>query len=263
MLSRFHGVPLIAAVFGLAMLLATTHPAPALAAGKNKRKKTPDVPRPESDYPGTLQPSTEAPQAWEGSPNPQPASPQGWQAVPRPQRPMPSTQFHEHLSAPWMYPGYSNMFVPGGPMTSFPMPNRGETPNRYQPYPPSYLRGPFAPLPFPNANPEAAPDHGTIEVFLPVANADVYLNGQKMKGTGKDRTFTTGLLQPNQVYQYYVTAKYSQNGEPYTDYRKVVVGPGEYNVADFTRPPSANPIRLPSGPVNQNEVAPYTGPHYY
>ena len=53
-----------------------------------------------------------------------------------------------------------------------------------------------------------------------------------------------------------MTATFKQNGESVTQYRKVVLGAGEYNVADFTRPPEENPIRLPAGPVDPNTVAP-------
>jgi uncharacterized protein (TIGR03000 family) len=84
----------------------------------------------------------------------------------------------------------------------------------------------------------------------------VYLNGQKMRGEGKDRKFTTPVLQSNKEYQYWVTATFKQNGESVTQYRKVVLGAGDYNVADFTRPPEENPIRLPAGPVDPNTVAP-------
>ena len=52
-----------------------------------------------------------------------------------------------------------------------------------------------------------------IHVFLPTKGAIVYLNGQKMHGTGKDRRFTTAVLPPNQEFQYWVTATFNQNGE--------------------------------------------------
>ena len=52
------------------------------------------------------------------------------------------------------------------------------------PYPPGYIVGPYAPMPFSNYNPRSPRDKGTIEVFLPVANARVYLNGELTRGTG-------------------------------------------------------------------------------
>ena len=55
-----------------------------------------------------------------------------------------------------------------------------------------------------------------------------------------------------------MTATFQQNGESVTQYRKAIVGAGEYTVADFTRPPEANPIRLPAGPVDPGSVVPPT-----
>ena len=165
---------------------------------------------------------------------------------------------HYHFDAPpsWMYPSYHAPIVPGGPLTSFTLPGPWIPPTATQPYPPGYLVGPFTPLPFRDRNPQAPADKGIIEVFLPDGNADVYLNGQKMLGTGKTRKFTTPLLPLSTEYQYYVTASYKANGEMVTQYRKVEVGAGEYTVADFTRPALDNPTRLPSGPVDPNLAVP-------
>ena len=41
-----------------------------------------------------------------------------------------------------------------------------------------------------------------------------------------------------------------------TQYRKAIVGAGEYTVVDVTRPPEANPVHLPAGPVDPNSVVP-------
>jgi uncharacterized protein (TIGR03000 family) len=163
---------------------------------------------------------------------------------------------HVHSSPLGIYPGYDSPYVPGGPMTSFPLPYPYRAPTQAHPYPSWYLPGLFAAPPFENTNPRAPRDKGVIDVFLPVADAKVYLNGQEMRGTGKNRTLTTPLLPLNQEYQYYVTVRYKKDGETVTDYRKLDLGAGEYTVADFTRPPLDNPGKLPPGPVNQNEVVP-------
>jgi uncharacterized protein (TIGR03000 family) len=136
------------------------------------------------------------------------------------------------------------------------MPPAAFTPTQSNPYPQGYLYGPYAPTGFQNFNPSAPSAQGVIHVFLPSKNAVVYLNGQKMRGTGKDRKFTTPMLPANQSFQYWVTATFDENGESTTHYRKVDVGAGEYTVADFTRPPEANPVKLPTGPVNQSEAYP-------
>jgi len=131
-------------------------------------------------------------------------------------------------------------------------------------YPPGDVVGPYEPLPFPNYNPQADPDKGTIEVILPVYAAKVYLNGERMRGTGIVRIYTTAVLPfnrsylhppfDNREYQYQVTAKYADGGRVVTKYRKIDVGAGEYAVADFTHPALNNPIHLPPGLVDENEV---------
>ena len=163
---------------------------------------------------------------------------------------------HAYSSPLGTYPGYDSPFVPGGPMTSFPLPQKWTPPTQAHPYPSWYLPGSFTAPPFENTSPRAPQDKGVIDVFLPVADAEVYLNGQKMRGTGKKRKLTTPLLPLDKVFQYYVTVRYQKDGEMVDEYRKVDVGAGEYTVADFTRPPLDNPMKLPSGPVDPNEVAP-------
>lgn len=137
--------------------------------------------------------------------------------------------------------------------------NYGPMPNFSQGSPSfgGYFPGPFAPLPGQNTNPNAPTAQGVIHVFLPTSDAVVYINGQQLRAKkGKDRKFTTPVLPTNREFQYWVTASFNRNGESVTEYRKVDVGAGEYTVADFTRPPEENPIKLPPGPVDPNSVVP-------
>ena len=84
-------------------------------------------------------------------------------------------------------------------------------------------------------------------VFLPNGRSRATLKGEKdARGKGKDRKITTAVLQSDKEYQYWVTATFQQNGEKVTQYRKVILGAGEYNVADFTRP--RRTVLLPAGP---------------
>jgi uncharacterized protein (TIGR03000 family) len=132
-------------------------------------------------------------------------------------------------------------------------------PTAAQPYPPGSISGGFAPIGFQNTAPGALPAQGVIHVFLPTSDAVVYINGQQLLAKkGKDRKFTTPALPSNREFQYWVTATFAQNGESVTQYRKAIVGTGEYTVVDFTRPPEENPIRLPAGPVDPNSVFPPT-----
>ena len=94
------------------------------------------------------------------------------------------------------------------PIASYALPPATFSPTPANPYPAGYIPGPFAPIGFQNLNPNAPTAQGVIHVFLPTKDAVVYLNGQKMRGTGKDRKFTTPVLQANQEYQYWVTATF-------------------------------------------------------
>ena len=53
-----------------------------------------------------------------------------------------------------------------------------------------------APLPMSNTAAGVPTAQAVIHVFLPTADAVVYLNGHKMRGTGKDRRIATGPLPP-------------------------------------------------------------------
>ena len=68
----------------------------------------------------------------------------------------------------------------------------GWRPTPAQPYPPGYLTDPYLPLPAANVTPNAPLTQGVIHVFLPTADAAVYLNGQKMRGTGTERAHQPG-----------------------------------------------------------------------
>jgi uncharacterized protein (TIGR03000 family) len=168
--------------------------------------------------------------------------------------------YHYHYHAPmasaWYPPYYANSYNGLAPNASYALPPTAFSPTPSNPFPTGYVPGPFVPTGFQNTNASAPSAQGTIHVFLPTKDATVFLNGQKMRGQGKDRKYTTPILPPNQEYRYWVTATFDQNGETVTQYRKVEVGAGEYTVADFTRPPEENPISLPAGPVNQNEAVP-------
>jgi uncharacterized protein (TIGR03000 family) len=129
-------------------------------------------------------------------------------------------------------------------------------------YAPGFAAFPFAPLPTQNrvSNPDdpnaRAADYGTIHVFLPVADAEVYLQGQKMKGTGKSRFLTTGFLDVGDDYEFFVTARVRQGGRMMTDYRKVVVGADECAIADFTQPATEVPGNYPAGPIDPAGIDP-------
>ena len=135
--------------------------------------------------------------------------------------------FHQYPNVPTaalMYPNYSTPNMTGAWNGYYPVPPSTAVPTQAQPYPPGYIPGPYAPLPFQNTAPNAPTAKGVIHVFLPTADATVYLNGQKMRGKGKDRRLVTDVLAMSREYQFWVTATFKENGESVTKYRKVDVG---------------------------------------
>jgi uncharacterized protein (TIGR03000 family) len=149
---------------------------------------------------------------------------------------------------------YPRLPVPGSPLHPW------IPPTAAHPYPPGYVLGPFAPLAFTNADPNAPADQGVIYVFLPVPKAEVYINGQKMLGTGSSRKYQTGVLPLSHEYRYAVTVRYQKGGRTVDEFRAVDLGAGEYGIADFTRPHMSDPlerasVRLSPGPIDVNQVA--------
>lgn len=75
----------------------------------------------------------------------------------------------------------------------------------------------------------------TIQVIVPSADAEVALGKSKTTSTGRQRVFVTNPLEPGN-YGYAVTATWTQNGQPRTEIRDVLVAPGRTSVVDFTAP---------------------------
>jgi uncharacterized protein (TIGR03000 family) len=61
-----------------------------------------------------------------------------------------------------------------------------------------------------------------LHVRLP-ANAELWLNGQRMKGTGPERDFITPPLKEGTTYAYQVKARWTQDGQPSEDTIEVKV----------------------------------------
>jgi uncharacterized protein (TIGR03000 family) len=170
-------------------------------------------------------------------------------------------RYNFYMPEPWMYPGYTYPYVHGGPNPSFQI-QRYATPTAEQPYPPEYLTTAVAPPPLLEDTVDLRTSYGIIHVFVPVADAVVYLNGQEVPGSGTHRRIRTPLLSLDNSYRYYATATYDKDGQKQTEYRQLVVGAGEYTVADFTRPALIvhSAPRLPAGPVDVNWISQTTTP---
>jgi uncharacterized protein (TIGR03000 family) len=74
----------------------------------------------------------------------------------------------------------------------------------------------------------------TVEVRLPDANAEVWIDNDKMTTTGVDRVFRTAPFDSSRSYSYDVTARWSQDGRVVERTRTVTVRGGDRSVVDFT-----------------------------
>jgi uncharacterized protein (TIGR03000 family) len=88
------------------------------------------------------------------------------------------------------------------------------------------------------AAPALGDNTATIEVVLPDANAQVWINGAKMTGNGVRRTFTSDPLQPGATSTFTVKATWNEGGQPTTVERQVTVRAGGRVVVQFAKTPA-------------------------
>ena len=79
-------------------------------------------------------------------------------------------------------------------------------------------------------HPDESPAY--LQVLLPNAEGDVWLNDIKMTATGAERLYRSPPLEPG-TYTYRVKVAYLQGGNPVTTERTVEVSPSKTAVADF------------------------------
>jgi len=81
-----------------------------------------------------------------------------------------------------------------------------------------------------------------LEIIVPDDNAELMIQGQRVGGTGRHRSFVSPPLEPNKEYTYEISIRGSQmrGGE---DTRKIDVKAGNQYTVDFTR---SNNERLPA-----------------
>jgi uncharacterized protein (TIGR03000 family) len=92
----------------------------------------------------------------------------------------------------------------------------------------------------PSAENTAAPERtavALIDVRLPVAGAEVWIDGKKTTQTGDVRFFESPPLAAGRQYVYEVRASWTVDGEEVTKTRRVTVRAGDRAVVDFTVPP--------------------------
>jgi uncharacterized protein (TIGR03000 family) len=101
-----------------------------------------------------------------------------------------------------------------------------------------------------------------LKVQVPL-DAEVWLEGQKMRSTGSMRHFRSPPLNPTKEYGYEVRARWQYDGKPVDDVRHVAIHAGATVLVDFTHldplvprpsapspPPSAAPpAKRPGSPA--------------
>jgi uncharacterized protein (TIGR03000 family) len=80
-------------------------------------------------------------------------------------------------------------------------------------------------------------EEGTCKVTVLVpADAELDFNGTQMSQTGTERVFVTPPLEPGSNYRYTIRARWTEDGKPVEQTRKVGVKPGGEVRVDFTSP---------------------------
>jgi uncharacterized protein (TIGR03000 family) len=75
-----------------------------------------------------------------------------------------------------------------------------------------------------------------IKVWVPAANADVWLNGSRTKQTGTYRQFKSPTLEPGQAYAYEIRARWTEDGHTVEQTRTIKVHANDLVKVDLTKP---------------------------
>ena len=88
----------------------------------------------------------------------------------------------------------------------------------------------------PVPEPIAAPKQSiTIEVRVPIENAQVFVNNQPTKQTGMVRMFGSPALPAGAKYQYEIRVEWSADGQSHVVKETLIGAPGEKLIADFAK----------------------------
>lgn len=124
------------------------------------------------------------------------------------------------------YGGYDPM-VASVPSTAYlTLGNTSYTTESPSPLPVYSPRTPYAPLPSP------LPLTALLQVQVP-AEAEVWLEGQKMRSVGAMRHFRSPPLNPSKEYAYHVRARWKIDDKPVEDARHVAIRAGATVLVDF------------------------------
>jgi uncharacterized protein (TIGR03000 family) len=90
-------------------------------------------------------------------------------------------------------------------------------------------------------------------------DAEVWLEGQKMRRPGPVRHYRTPPLDPTKGYEYEVRARWVNDGKPVEDIRRVAIRAGATVLVDFTHldplvPRPSLPAEPPKPPAKNSEA---------
>ncbi len=89
-----------------------------------------------------------------------------------------------------------------------------------------------------------APAIARLQVLVPDADAEVWVEGHKTSSRGATRNFESPELRPGKDFTYDVKASWKQDGKTVTEERQVSVSAGGFFVVDFR--PRGEPVPAPS-----------------
>jgi len=75
-----------------------------------------------------------------------------------------------------------------------------------------------------------------LKFLLPTADAELWVEGNKVDSTGRVRQYVSPPLEPGVKYAYTVEARWLQEGRKMSQTREVPVSAGDRNSVDFTAP---------------------------
>jgi uncharacterized protein (TIGR03000 family) len=146
--------------------------------------------------------------------------------------------FNPYYYAPFSNGGTSSYTAPRSYSYS---PNYNSGNLRLRDY--DYLQG-LAPYTNSSPYPSAAVRQGTtapadteahVRLLVP-AGAEVWFDGDKTSQTGSVREYVSPPLTPGRNYAYQVRVRWTEDGRPLDQTRKVTVRAGSVTTADFTKP---------------------------
>jgi uncharacterized protein (TIGR03000 family) len=131
------------------------------------------------------------------------------------------------------YPGYYGYSYPG----YYYAPSYAAAPPYVVASAPVYTRPSFYYAdPAANLSTPRVLDSGRLQIFLPDANAQVWIEGQRTQTTGANRVYQSPTLTRGKPYTYTVKATWMQDGKEVTDERTVPISADSTAVIDFTKP---------------------------